>query len=138
MRVNTDHIVVRSWGSSAGGECLHCGQILKFELPIDLGVMNAAAAKFVKRHVRCKPAEPGKKSQRFVALEPQVMPVGRQSFVVIQTHPTRGKEYYNAKRSSWLPTSSMRPPEKGVPRPSFFRRRENADAIATKLNLHPA
>lgn len=52
--MKTDHIVLRQ--SDMAGECLHCGAILKMELPVDLIVYAKANQEFVKIHKHCKKA----------------------------------------------------------------------------------
>lgn len=52
MSKTTNHIIARQKDLSA--HCLHCGAILKMELPVDLDVYLASNKAFIKVHKRCK------------------------------------------------------------------------------------
>lgn len=52
---NADHILARGWGEQAGGTCTHCGEVLRFQLPVSSDTFCALIRAFVRRHRDCPP-----------------------------------------------------------------------------------
>lgn len=61
-RKTADHVIAHdaSKGDKAYAcECLHCGAVQRFVMPMSVSVYIAAGNAFVKEHLNCKPKETG-------------------------------------------------------------------------------